>query len=73
MIWLLAFLWAYVPFMFLEQAAEHEFVHTAKPAIRWKWPFNGWFVILVFLLWPIVVPAATYLRRHTIAKGLSSK
>lgn len=65
-LWVLAFavMYVYVPFMFLEQAAE-------EVNGKWRWPFHSTFVLLVFAGWPLVVPLATYSRRRNLPKGLS--
>jgi len=67
MTWAFWLLYVYVPFMFMEQTAESKDVYPvgvcAAPVKRWYWPFGWWFIVLMFLLWPVIIPWATYRRR----------
>lgn len=63
--WLIVIaVWIYTPLLFLEQNAER-----GRDG-KYHWSTPTWFNIIVFLIWPVVVPIAIYLLRRQ-QKGLS--
>lgn len=63
MIWAFAAFWVYVGLLMLEISAAP----NKDGRFRWTWPV--FFVVLVLVAWPVVVPIAIYFTRKRFKQG----